>query len=179
MPKNLSFSLHALSLILIAFLLFKVFSRKEKIVYINTNKLLMEYHGMKLVQKDLEKLQGGWAAKIDTLQSELEQDIKKFEKERIKLTAREAGLAEEVLRGKQDRFLMYQESMKKKSAEEEQKKKGQVAEEMNSFLKEYGEAHSYQYILGATNLGNIVYADQVYDITDEVLKIMNSKNKSR
>jgi outer membrane protein len=177
MPKNLSLSLHIVSLALIAFLLFKTFAKKEEIVYINTTKLLSDYKGMKRAQKDLEKSQAGWRANLDTLQSELEQEIKKFEQQRPKLSPKEIELQEKALGGKQRQFLTYQDAMKKKAAEEEQKKKGVVAEDINAFLKEYGEAHAYKYILGATSLGNIVYADPVDGITDDVLKILNKKYK--
>ena len=49
-----------------------------------------------------------------------------------------------------------------------------LIEEINNFLKEYGEVHKYQLILAA-NGENLAYADKALDITEEVIEALNKK----
>ncbi len=177
MSKKFSIGLHVFSFLLIAFILFKVYGKRESIVFINTTKLVSGYEGMKISQKSIEIIQGKFKANVDTLGVELENEIKKFEKERPNLNAKEIKLSEELLRGKQQQFYQYQQTMQKKSSEAEQMERSKIGEVIDAFLKEYGKRYSYKFILGANNLGNIVYADEEYDITDKVLNELNERYK--
>lgn len=47
--------------------------------------------------------------------------------------------------------------------------------EINAYIKQYGKAQGYTFILGATESGNIVYAADGTDITSEVLKGLNDQ----
>jgi outer membrane protein len=64
-----------------------------------------------------------------------------------------------------------------KAKEEEQKMTQTVLNEVNDYLKEYGEKHNYTFILGATGVGNIVYAKKSRDITEEILNGLNKLYK--
>jgi len=52
-----------------------------------------------------------------------------------------------------------------------------VINQVNSFIKEYGTQHNYNIIFGTTQGGNIVYAVDALNITDDVLKSLNEKHK--
>lgn len=54
-----------------------------------------------------------------------------------------------------------------------------VVNEVNAFLKEYGEEKGYTIIMAATEYGNIAYADEDLDITDEVLERLNKQYAGR
>jgi outer membrane protein len=162
----------------IGYLLYKDFAQRKELAFININKLATGYKGMKDIQKELEEKSKVWKANVDTLGSELENDIKVYEKERARMSAKEIKLKEEILRNKQQQFLQYQEAIQQKITEEDKKLKERVLNNINEFLKEYGEMHQYNFILGATNIGNLVYANSAYDITDKVLEGLNKQYKS-
>ncbi|NJN25203.1 MAG: hypothetical protein HC819_04100 [Cyclobacteriaceae bacterium] len=67
--------------------------------------------------------------------------------------------------------------MQQKAAQEDQEMTSNVVLDVNAFLKEYGEDHGYKIIFGATEAGNIVYAEEAIDLTEEVLDLMNKKYK--
>jgi outer membrane protein len=46
---------------------------------------------------------------------------------------------------------------------------------VNDYVKEYGKSKGYRYILGATGSGNLVYAQESYDITDDLVKGLNEE----
>jgi hypothetical protein len=45
----------------------------------------------------------------------------------------------------------------------------EILAEINTYIKQYGKEKGYDFILGATDNGNIVYAAEGKDITDDVL----------
>ncbi|MEM8567076.1 MAG: OmpH family outer membrane protein, partial [Bacteroidota bacterium] len=51
----------------------------------------------------------------------------------------------------------------------------QVLEQINAYLKTYGEQNNYRIILAATEYGNVAYAADGLDITEEVLEGLNNE----
>ena len=46
---------------------------------------------------------------------------------------------------------------------------------INGYIKEYGETHSIQIILGTTGSGNVMFAKESIDITEDILEFSNRK----
>jgi len=149
----------------------------KEVVYVNTHKLLTNYKGMLAAQKDIEEKSKAWQANIDTLTNDVQNEMKKYEKERPHLSAKELKLTEELLRHKQQQLMQYQQAIKQKAQEEDMKLKEKIVADVNVFIKDYGEKHSYDYILGSTNMGNVLYGKEALDVTDDVLKGMNAAYK--
>jgi outer membrane protein len=165
----LVFSIVALTVGLLAYL------REDKIVYVDSLKLLTNYNGSKVAKEAYEKKVAVWKANIDTLTKEFNMSAQKYEREKAGMNAREKKLTEELLATKQQQLANYQQATAENASKEDKEVTGQVFNEVNDFLKKYGEDHGYEYIMGATTMGNIVYAKKVHDITDEVLKKLNQE----
>ena len=156
---------------------FYKFPSNENLAFVNTGELLEGFEGMTEAKAEYKKKADIWQANIDTLESELMSELKKYEKERAGMTAKEKELSEQLLNNKQQQFLQYQQAIKKKAKEEDQKTMAVVINQVNSFIKEYGTQHNYNIIFGTTQGGNIVYAVDALNITDDVLKSLNEKHK--
>ncbi|MCK4662306.1 MAG: OmpH family outer membrane protein [Bacteroidales bacterium] len=150
-------------------------TKKEKVVYIDNNVIIQKYKGMKNARAEFEKKASVWEANADTLIKEWEQELKNYEKERSKMTTKEKELKEELLRNKQQQIQGYSQAMQKKAADEEQKMTQTVVNEINDYLTEYGKKHNYKFILGATGAGNILYADENFNITEKILEGLNAE----
>lgn len=98
-----------------------------------------------------------------------------FEVRRATLTARERALTEELIRTREQQLAQYSQGIQQQAAREDQEITGRVVQEINAFLKEYGEKHNYKIIFGATEMGNIVYAEEAIDLTEEVLEALNRR----
>jgi outer membrane protein len=48
-----------------------------------------------------------------------------------------------------------------------------VLNQVNSFIEEYSKNKGYDLVIGTTTSGNLLYAREYMDITDEVLKALN------
>jgi outer membrane protein len=150
-----------------------LFNKKTiSMAYVDSAKLMTDYQGMKEVKKILESKDKVWQASLDTLAQELQNDIKKYEKERGKMSDREKQTTEELLGRKQQQFMQYKEASKNKVAEEGQKITNEALMKMNAVITEFGKSNNYTIIFG-TNSGNIVYANDAINITDEILQELN------
>jgi outer membrane protein len=61
---------------------------------------------------------------------------------------------------------------------EDQELTNKVLDTVNDYLKRYGKEKGYRIILAATQYGNIVYAQDGIDITEEVMKGLNDEFKT-
>lgn len=148
-------------------------SNSSKIAYINTPKLINEYEGMKAARAEFQQKSKTWQANVDTLSSEMEQAIKTFEKDRVGMTEKEMQLSQQLLQNKRQQLMQYQQAMQQKAQEEESRLNETVMAQINAYLKTYGEDSGYEVILGATTVGNIIYAKDYLDITGEAIKGLN------
>ena len=55
----------------------------------------------------------------------------------------------------------------------------QIWTQINAYIKEFGEDHTYQVILGATGQGSLMYAEQTLDITEKMTDFINAKYNGR
>jgi outer membrane protein len=143
--------------------------KKEKTVYVDINKLMQEYQGMKDAKAEYEKKSAQWKANADTLVSKWQDELKSYEKERSRMSQKERDLKEELLRNKQNQINQYQDALKMKAKDEEQKLTQNVINRVNEYITDYGKSKRYTYILGANGTGNIIYAEKSRDITAEIL----------
>jgi outer membrane protein len=147
--------------------------QRPSIVYVDSNKLINNYRGMLDARKVFQQKAGGWKANIDTLTSEVQKAIMQFEKETSKMTAKERSLSRELIQTKQKQLMEYQQAMNTQAQQEDSKMTAGVISQINAYIKKYGEAKGYTIVMAATEYGNIAYADDGLDITDEVLEGLN------
>ena len=162
-------------LVLVTIMMYLQFSTNTNIVYIDSNRLLANYQGMKDAQAEFQQKASTWQANVDTLMSEVQKSIMDYEKESAKMTKKEKELSRELIRTKQKQLGDYQSAIKDQSAQMDQEMTQKVLAKVNTFLTEYGKEKNYKVIFGATNAGNIIYADEAMNITDEVLEILNKQ----
>lgn len=152
-----------------------VFNNNQKVVYVDSSKLLNNYKGMQAARAAYQTKAGAWKSNIDTLASEVQQLIFKYEKESSSLTIKERQLSQELIRNKQKQLADYQQAMNTQAQQEDARMTSDVVVQVNAYLKKYGESKGYTVILAATEYGNLAYADEGLDITDEVLEGLNKE----
>ncbi|HQF11673.1 MAG TPA: OmpH family outer membrane protein, partial [Paludibacteraceae bacterium] len=59
--------------------------------------------------------------------------------------------------------------------QEQQKMSEELRDTINAFLKEYNKDGRYEIIFSNTTGDNILFASKSYDITDEVVKLLNER----
>jgi outer membrane protein len=69
--------------------------------------------------------------------------------------------------------------VKEQYQRQDQELSQKILDKVNDFIKRYGKDHGYTFIMAATQYGNIVYAEDYVDITDEVLVGLNAEYGGR
>jgi outer membrane protein len=150
---------------------------KNKYVYVDSQKLVNGYTAMQQARKDFEAKAAGWQANLDTLRSEAEKKIKEYEATAPRLSPKERQLMEELIQSKQDQYANYQQVIADKIKQADQELTTNVLSKVNDYIKRYGRRKGYTIIMAATQYGNIIYAEDEADITEEVLKGLNAEYK--
>jgi outer membrane protein len=53
--------------------------------------------------------------------------------------------------------------------------RGEIVKSMKDFIKDYGKKNGYDYIYGTGDAATVLYAKENYDITEEILKLLNEE----
>lgn len=95
------------------------------------------------------------------------------------MTVKERDLTRQLLQNKQQQLADYQKATQENAANEDGKMTKQVIDEVNQYIKNYGQQNGLRIILAATEYGNIAYAEDGIDITEEILDGLNKKYKGQ
>lgn len=149
-----------------------------KTAYVDTSKLMME----SLEAKDIE---AKYKAKSEEMGRELEAEISKFKLEAgsFQKNAQMNGQAWAQQKGaelqKREQQLQYaQQSIAQQLQQESGVEIDSVVSGVKKFIKAYGKEKGYAYIYGTGDAASILYAEDKYDITNELIKLLNDKYKS-
>jgi outer membrane protein len=170
-PALLILNLISITLFLVSFF----YKADTKFAYVDGVKLVTGYRGMELAKKELEVKSGAWKANLDTLQRELEKSVSEYELTKAKLTNKERSLTEELIKAKQSQFLNYQEVVTNNLQKADQELSSKILEQVNEYIKRYGESNGLTIIFAATQYGNIAYANKELDLTEVLLKGLNEE----
>jgi len=91
------------------------------------------------------------------------------------MTFQERQLSLELIHTKQKQLKEYQQALNTQAKQEDSKLTAEVIAQINAFIKKYGERRGYTIVMAATDYGNIAYADEGLDITDDVLDGLNKE----
>lgn len=152
--------------------------KEVKTAYVDTSKLLEEY----TEAKDIE---AKYKAKSDEMGRELEAEVNRFKSEaaNFQKNAQANGQAWAQQKGaelqKREQQLSYaQQAMIQQLQQESGAEMDTLVKSVKKYIKDYGKKEGYAYIYGTGEAVSILYAEDKYDITDELVKLLNDKYKS-
>lgn len=148
----------------------------QKVAYINTALLMEKSIEMQRIKAHVKEYVGAAKANVDTLQMEFENKMKDYEKSVSSMSTKEKQMAQELLNMKRQELIRYQQAMEGKLSQDEQKLTAEVLKFINNYITEYGKKHHYKIIFATVN-GNIAYAEESIDITEEIIQGVNEKVK--
>jgi outer membrane protein len=149
----------------------------SKTAYVDTAKLMSEY----TEAKDIE---AKYKAKSQEMGKELEAEIARFKTEAASFqkNAQLNGQAWAQQKGaelqKREQQLQYAEqAMGQQLQQESGVEMDSVVSNVKKFIKSYGKEKGYAYIYGTGDAATILYAEDKYDITKDIIKLLNDKYK--
>ena len=152
--------------------------KEVKTAYIDTSELMKEY----TEAKDLE---AKYKTKAEEKGRQLEAEINRFKQEAagFQAQAQANGQAWAQQKGaelqKKEQQLSYaQQALSQELQQESGKEMDSLVSGVKKFIKSYGKEKGYAYIYGTGDAASILYAEDKFDITKEIIKALNDKYKT-
>jgi outer membrane protein len=152
--------------------------KEVKTAYVDTSVLMKEY----TEAKDLE---AKYKAKAEEKGRQLEAEIARFKQEAASFQsqAQANGQAWAQQRGaelqKKEQQLGYaQQALSQELQQESGKEMDSLVSGVKKFIKNYGKEKGYSYIYGTGDAATVLYAEDKFDITKDILKELNDKYKA-
>ena len=116
-------------------------------------------------------------AELNSKASQYERSARDFQEKVNKglVTRATAAEMEQNLLQQQQELVNLRDNLQANLLEEEQVMNRQILEYITSFLEEHKSEYNYQYILGKSFGGQVLYGDSALDITQKVLGAINKK----
>ena len=149
------------------------------IVYVESNRLLDGYQGMKDARRAFEVKAKGWERQNQVLIESFRTAVEAYQKSAPSLTADQRAAAEQKLQQQQQQGGAEQQKIQQQAQEAEGKLTQTVLESVNKKVEAYGKAHGYKMILIAAPSGTIAYGEKGLDITAPVLAYLNSSYQKK
>jgi outer membrane protein len=176
---RLSLGLTLISILFSITLTILFLSNDQRLVYVDSGQLINNYKGMQEARKVYQEKAFIWKSNIDTLTNEIQTQILRYEKEQGKMTTKERSLSQDLIRTKQKQLQEYHQAMNMQAQQEDARMTSEVMTHINSYLKKYGKVKGYNIVMAATQYGNIAYADEGLDVTQDVLEGLNKEYKPK
>lgn len=199
--KNVSLILNAVLVLAVVVLYILVLSERKKggqpgqfmindstmvgtlpVAYINVDSLLINYQFAKESNEALMKKQEDSRLDLNVKANQLRGEMAEFQRK----LENNAFLSRERAEQEQSRLMKKEQDLQQLNAKlsndllvSQQKMSEQLRDTINAFLKSYNKDKKYQVILSNTSNDNILLAEEGYDITSEVIELLNERYQKK
>jgi len=151
-----------------------------KIAYFQIDSVLLNWQLYQDMQNEMaskqQKLESDFSGKTQTFYNSV-QDAQ-YKMQRGLVTRAEAEQLQAQLQEEEQKLANLQQTYLQQLQEEGVVKNRQMLDKIEAYLKKYNEEKGYTYIFSYTFGGNLMYADQVNDITSDIINGLNEEYKS-
>jgi len=155
-------------------------STSSGIVYVNVDTLIFNFDMFFDRRNELMGKQQKAEAELNSKARQYESSARDFQEKVSKglVTRATAAEMEQSLLQKQQQLVDLRDNLQADLIEEEQVMNRQILEYITSFLEENKSQYNYEYILGKSFGGQVLYGDSSLDITRKVLDAINKKYRA-
>lgn len=149
-----------------------------KIAYVNVDTLLTKYNFWNDLNEMMLQKEETMRATLNQKGRELESQAKDFQaklQNNAYATRERAEQENARLVKKQQELQDLQAQLQNQLASENQKNSIQLRDSINAFLKQYNKDKGYDLIISNTGFDNLLYANEKYDITNEIVEGLNKR----
>ena len=152
--------------------------KEVKTAYVDTSELMKEY----TEAKDLE---AKYKAQAQEKGRQLEAEINRFKQEASNFQAQAQANGQEwaqkkgaELQKREQQLGYAQQALSQQLQMESGKEMDSLVSGVKKFIKAYGKEKGYAYIYGTGDAASILYAEDKFDITKDIIKALNEKYKA-
>ncbi len=159
----------------------RVASGDAKIVYINTDSLLIKYEYARVLSDILIKKEESSRTDLNERVRVFQQDMNEFQRKLQNngfLSLERAQNEERRLINKEQELQELNEKFMNELMREQDKMNRELRDTITMFLSSYCVKNSYELVLSNTLGDNVLFAEKDLDITDDVVEILNERYKA-
>lgn len=155
-------------------------SPAQGVAYINIDSVIFKFDMFFDRRNELLEKQKSAEAELNSKGTQYERGAKDYQDKVSKglVTRATAAQMEQSLLQQQQELVSLRDQLQSKLMEEEQVMNRQILEYIIKFLEEHKLEYNYQYILGKSFGGVVLYSDNSMDISQKVLDAVNLKYKA-
>jgi outer membrane protein len=155
----------------------KVKEGTANIAFISSDRLMENYELAKKMREEFDQEQTRLENDLARRQRGFQSEVEKFQRDiqAGSISMDRAQAKEQELMQQQQELYQLNESFSNRLMQKEVEMNSELLEKITEFLTRYNEAHGYDYILGFSRGGGILYASQQHDITNDVLEKLNAE----
>lgn len=149
-----------------------------KVAYVEVDSLLAKYNFCVDLNEAMIKKSENVRATLNQKARELENQRNEFQNK----YQNNAFASQERAQQEYNRIVKLEEDLQTLSdrlqtelATEQEQNSIQLNDSIKSFMKDYIKTHGYNFVFTNTGLDNLLYADQAFDITQEVVEGLNAR----
>lgn len=149
-----------------------------KIAYVEIDSLLTKYRYWNDLNEMMIQKEENIRTTLNEKAKDLDKEMREFQRklENNGFASRERAEQENMRIAKKQRDLQQlQEKLTNELQTENQKNSLQLRDSINSFLKIYNKDKGYSLIISNTGFDNLLYADQSFNITEEIVEGLNAR----
>jgi outer membrane protein len=150
------------------------------IVFVNIDSIIFNFNMYADRRQELTKKQQSADAELNSKGAQYQNGVKDYQDKVNKglVTRASAAQMEQALIQQQQDLVALRDKLQSNLVEEEQVMNRQVMEYITKFLEENKTEYNYQFILGKSFGGVVLYSDSSLEITQRVLAALNKKYQS-
>jgi outer membrane protein len=147
----------------------------KRTAYINTETVYNDFGLKKKMESDLKKTQLIRTNILDSMKLQLDMMYTHIEEKK----QLDDSLMMNAFTNLRERYFKRKEEFTQANEALAQQYTSQIWSQLNQYLQDYGHAKGYEYIFGANGDGNLMFADDAVNITEEVKGYVNERFKGQ
>lgn len=151
----------------------------RRIVYVQVDTLLKNYAFFDDTRKELESKRYQLENDLSNRGRSLENEIKFFQQRAQTMTLDQARATEAQLGKKQQDLIAYRDRSAQTLAQEEADKNEELYEMIHQYIEKYNKENEYEFVLGYSKGGGILFANSDLNVTQKILDGLNKEYKEK
>jgi outer membrane protein len=151
----------------------------RRIVYVQVDSLLKNYEYFEDTRKELESKRYQLENELSNRGRSLENEIQFFQQRAQTMTLDQARSTEAQLGKKQQDLIAYRDRSAQTLAQEEADKNSELYDLIYQYIEKYNKDNEYEYVLGYSKGGGILFADSSLNVTQKMIEGLNKEYQAK
>lgn len=151
-----------------------------KVAYVDIDTLEASYDYFKKKKAEFESRQKNIDAELERMANALQNDYISLQKkaEKGELSQAQGEEAQQSLLKRQQELELKRQNLAEKYMKDQEAFNKEIHDNLHAYIEKYNEEKGYDYILSYSKDGSILYANKELDVTEDIIKGMNSEIKT-